>query len=97
MLPSDPPESLINLQWIIITVLVAGYPALIAYIAKLHRDERNRAEEQANAILDLLRLQGEDIKRVIAGLKALSEGLKLDEKYSEIAYALRDISRRGDE
>jgi uncharacterized membrane protein YqiK len=88
-LPTDPPDSLRVLQWVIILVLVSA----LVYIFKAWQSDRRECQDQRAELLEKTLTGLADVREVLSGLTVVIESTK--EQY-ETFQAIQDILRRLD-
>ena len=86
-LPTDPPDSLQTLQWIVIGVLVAA----LVYIFKAWQSDRRECQDQRAELLEKTLTGLADVREVLSNLTVVVENTK--EQY-ETFQAIQDILRR---
>ena len=88
-LPTEPPDSLRVLQWIIIVVLVSA----LVYIFKAWQSDRRECQDQRTELLEKTLTGLADVREVLSGLTVVIENTT---KQYETFQALQDILRRLD-
>ena len=86
-IPTDPPDSLLTLQWIVIIVLVSA----LVYIFKSWQSDRRECQEQRTELLEKTLTGLADVREVLQGLTVVVE--KTKEQY-ETFQVVQDILRR---
>jgi hypothetical protein len=88
-IPTDPPDNLQTLQWIIIGILLAA----LAYVFKAWQSDRKECQDQRAELLERSLTALTDVKEVLVGLTVVVESTQ---EHFETSQAIQDILRRLD-
>ena len=88
-LPTDPPDSLQTLQWVVIAVLASA----LVYIFKAWQSDRRECQDQRAELLEKTLTGLADVREVLSNLTVMIESTK--EQYATFQ-AIQDILRRLD-
>ena len=88
-MPTEPPDSLLTFQWIVIVALISA----LIYVFKAWQNDRKESQNQQTELLEKSLTALSDVKEVLQELTVAFEGMK---SQYETFQAIQDVLRRLD-